>query len=344
MKIVKGVNLTKAAIVFPIPRPRGMTAYIVISFGQMVSMIGSAMTSFALGVWAWELTGQATALVLVAVFSAVPLVLFSPIAGALVDRQHNKKWVMMISDLASALVTFAYLLISSAGQLQIWHLYAGAAFVGCFSSFQWPAYTAATALMLPQAQYSRASGISSLVSVGSGLLAPLLAGTLFSLIGLPGIFLIDLTTFGVAILTLLWILLPSSPGVSTAAFQINGLWSEAWAGLRYLLARPNLLGVQFIFSIGNFFFNLSGILITPMILARTNTNTVILGLVASSASVGALLGGLLMSAWKGPKRKIHGILSGWLALGLVSVLPYSTNAGLPVWMAASMFSAFIPTV
>ena len=327
-----------------LPRPHGMTAFIVISLGQMVSLMGSAMSSFALGIWAWELTGRATALALVAVFGAVPIILFSPFAGALVDRQANKKLVMMLSDLASALVTLAYLLISSTGQLQIWHLYAGAAFVGLFSSFQYPAYTAATALMLPKDQYSRAAGISSLVTVGSGLLAPLLAGSLFTIIGLSGIFLIDLVTFSAAIFTLLWIVVPSVPSSAAARAPIAALWHEAGAGLRYILARPNLLGVQTIFSAGNFFFNLSGILLTPMILARTGGSALILGFVAAAGSLGGLFGGLLMSSWKGPQRKIHGVLLGWLALGLLAVLPYSTNAGLPIWIAAAIFSALIPTV
>ncbi len=281
-------------------RPRGMTAFIVISLGQMVSLMGSAMSSFALGIWAWELTGRATALALVAVFGAVPIILFSPFAGALVDRQANKKLVMMLSDLASALVTLAYLLLSSTGQLQIWHLYAGAAFVGLFSSFQFPAYTAATALMLPKDQYSRAAGISSLVTLGSGLLAPLLAGSLFTIIGLSGIFLIDLVTFSAAIFTLLWIIVPSVPSSAAARAPIAALWREAGAGLHYILARPNLLGVQTIFSAGNFFFNLSGILLTPMILARTGGSAPILGLVVAAGSLGGLFGGLLMSILERP--------------------------------------------
>ena len=44
------------------------------------------MTRFALTIWAWQVTGQATALALVGFFSFAPIVLLSPLAGALVDR------------------------------------------------------------------------------------------------------------------------------------------------------------------------------------------------------------------------------------------------------------------
>ena len=60
-------------------RPTGMFAFTVVWFGQVVSLFGTAMTQFALTIWAWKLTGSATALALVGFFSFGPTVLFSPI-------------------------------------------------------------------------------------------------------------------------------------------------------------------------------------------------------------------------------------------------------------------------
>ncbi len=95
-------------------QPTGMKAFTVVWFGQVISLLGSAMTQFALTIWAWQITGSATALALVGFFSFGPTVLISPIAGALVDR-WNRKLVMMLSDLAAGLSTVAILLLYLGG-------------------------------------------------------------------------------------------------------------------------------------------------------------------------------------------------------------------------------------
>ena len=102
-----------------IQRSQNMTAFSIVLFGQMISILGSSMTSFALTIWAWQTTGEVTALALVTFFRLVPRVLFTPFAGALVDR-WNKKPVMMFSDLAAGLASIMILILFNGGQLQIW--------------------------------------------------------------------------------------------------------------------------------------------------------------------------------------------------------------------------------
>ena len=75
--------------------PSGFPAFTIIWAGQFVSYIGTGMTRFATTVWAYEITGQASALALVAFFSFAPVIIMSPIAGALVDR-WNRKLVMVL--------------------------------------------------------------------------------------------------------------------------------------------------------------------------------------------------------------------------------------------------------
>src|SRR5262245_8615482 len=96
--------LTREAIPMHYKQPTGMPAFTLVWLGQMVSMLGTGMTRFALTIWAWQTTGEATTLALVGVFSYGPTVLMSPIAGALVDR-WPRKWAMMISDLFAGLST-----------------------------------------------------------------------------------------------------------------------------------------------------------------------------------------------------------------------------------------------
>jgi len=126
-------------------RPTGMKGFTIIWIGQLVSLLGTGMTQFALTIWAWEKTGVATTLALVGFSFVLPYILASPFAGALVDR-WDRKLVMMLSDIASGISTLAVLLLS--GRLEVWHLYITSAFSGAFQAFQFPAFSAAVTLML----------------------------------------------------------------------------------------------------------------------------------------------------------------------------------------------------
>lgn len=95
-----------------------------------------SMTQFALTIWAYEQTGSATALGLVTVFFITPFLVFSPIAGAMVDR-YNRKMMMTISDFGAGTATILILVMQATGGLEIWHLYLASAINGLFSCFQW---------------------------------------------------------------------------------------------------------------------------------------------------------------------------------------------------------------
>jgi MFS family permease len=326
----------------PTRRPNAFLTFSFIWFGQVISLIGTALSGFALTIWAWELTGSATSLALVGFFNFGPTVIFSPIAGALVDR-WNKKWVMMFSDLASGLSTILIFILFSQGKLQIWHLYAAGAFSGTFQAFQWPAYSTAITVMVPKAQYSRAASMMSLADWGSGIFGPVLAGALIGVIGIGNILLIDIATFIIAIAILLVSPIPPVP-VSEEGRQSRGsLWKESVFGFKYIWQRPSLLGLQLMFFAGNLMGSLTNTLISPMILGRTGNNAQMLGLVQSIGSAGGVAGALLMSAWGGPKKRVNGVIYGWLLSGLLGQIFYGTNFSPTVWMtAAFVYNFFFP--
>ncbi|MCC6189538.1 MAG: MFS transporter [Anaerolineales bacterium] len=304
-----------------------MRTFLTVWLGQVISLFGSAMTGFALTTWAWQLTNSATALALVGFFHFAPTVLFSPIAGALVDR-WNRKLVMMFSDLGTGLATIAILGLYSAGRLEIWHLYVAGVFAGTFQAFQWPAYGAATTLLLPKAQYGRASGMISLAESAANTLAPLLAGVLIVTIGLTGILLIDIATFLFAIGALLIVRLPQPKTTAEGRAGQGSLLQEAAYGFRYIVARPSLLGLQLVFFVGNLMASLGMTVMAPMILAQTRNSATILGSVQSAGALGGVVGGVLIAAWGGPKRRVHGVLLGHVVTGLTE----ATRAfGLSFW-------------
>jgi MFS family permease len=325
-------------------RPSGMLGFTIAWFGQVVSLLGTNMSAFALTVWAYELTGSATALALVGFFYVTPMLIFSPFAGAIVDRS-NRKWMMALSDLASGMATVGILILFLMGQLHIWHLYVANAVMGAFQAFQWPAYSAAITVMLPKEHYGRASGMMSLAESGPNIFAPLLAGAVLGTIGLGGVLFIDIATFLFAIASLAVIQVPNPPVTQEGLQGRGNLMQEAIYGFRYILQRPSLLGLQIVFLLGNFSGSIAIAVLAPMILSRTANNELAYGSVNSAGALGAVIGGLAMSAWGGPKRRVHGVLAGWALLGLLEGVLMGVGRSLPVWIAASFLGAlFIPLV
>lgn len=319
--------------------PTGMRAFTVVWIGQVLSLLGSNMTGFALTIWAYQITGEATALALVGFFSFAPGILMSPIAGALVDR-WNRKLVMMISDVAAGISTIVVLLLYLTDSLQIWHLFVTGAFAATFQAFQWPAYSAAISTMLPKSQYARASGMMSLAESIAQIAAPAIAGVLLVALGIGGVLIIDVLTFIFAVSAVAFVHIPQPEQSQDGAANKGSLLKESLFGFRYIWRRKSLLGLQLTF----FFINLTGtlgaILLAPMILARTNNDELIYGTVQSIAGVGGLIGGLLLSTWGGPKRRVHGVLLGMFASSLLGQVLMGVGQTVPIWLIAAFFLAF----
>jgi MFS transporter, DHA3 family, macrolide efflux protein len=320
-------------------RPTGMRAFTVIWIGQLVSLLGSSMTGFALPIWVFQKTGRVEETALLGLAFMLPLIIMSPIAGAIVDRS-NRKLMMMLSDLAAGATTVIVLILLATNNLEIWHLYITNAIAGAFQTFQWPAYSAAISLMLSKEQYGRANGLMDLAGAGSNIFAPVLAGALLGIIGLEGLLIIDIVTFVFAVSTLAFVHIPQPPITEAGREAQGSIWREAAFGFRYILRRPSLLGLQLVFFSANFLSALGFTVLAPMILARTGNNELVFGSAQSAGAVGGVVGAMVMSAWGGPKKRVHGVLLGWAISSLLGTVIIGLGRSLPVWAVGLFFTAF----
>jgi len=320
-------------------RPSGMFGFSVVWLGQLVSMTGSGMTRFALTIWVWQETGEATALAIVAIFSFAPAIFFSPIAGAIVDRVSRKR-VMIASDLAAGLSTVALLILFSTGHLEIWHLWAAGFFASAFESFQFPAYSAAITTMIEKKHYTRANAMLTMVQSASMIIAPILAGALLGFIGINGIMIIDIATFTFAIGALLLVTIPNPTETAVGRASRGTLLQESVFGFRYIFSNRSLLGLLLIFFTTNLTFGLSMILLAPMILSRTGNNAGILATTMTAFGVGGVVGGLVIAAWGGFKRRIPGVLLGLVFLSIFGQIVIGVGRSIQVWAAGAFLALF----
>jgi MFS transporter, DHA3 family, macrolide efflux protein len=320
--------------------------FLIVWFGQLVSLAGTGMTRFALLIWAYQQTGSATTLALLGFFAFGSYVLVSPVAGIYIDH-FDRRWVMVLSDFGSGIVTITLLVLYSGDSLAIWHLYVAQTALGALDAFQVPAYTAATTLLIPKAHYARASGMRSLAISLSEVGAPFAAGTLLAVIGIAGVLMIDVVTFVCAMFTLLIVRFPSVPEDTRRESQRHEpLARQLTFGLRYIWARPGLRGLLLIFSGVILFATLTYFSILPaMILARSGGDEMALAVVQAVLGIGGVVGGVVLTVWGGPGRKIHGALGATALSFLLGDLLFATGQTVPVWvLGAFVATFFIPFI
>jgi len=321
-------------------QPSGMFGFTTVWLGQVVSLLGTGMTQFALTIWAWQVTGRATALALVGFFGYFPRIVFMPLAGALADR-WNRKALMIASDLAAGLATIAVFLLYRMEALEIWHLYAAAGFSGAFGSFQFPAYQASISLMLPKEQYTRANTMLGLAHSISSVFAPMAAGALLAFIGIGGILVLDIVTFTFAIATLFVVAIPQPAAHHIAEAKKRNLLADCLFGFRYVAASRSLTGLLLLYFVLNLLLSSSGAVLSPMILARTGDNELVLGTVQMLFGVSGIVGGAIVSIWGGPKRKMLALLAAILTTSLVGNILLGVGRGLATWGAGAFMSTLL---
>jgi MFS family permease len=323
----------------------GIRTFFIIWFGQFVSRIGTALTRFSLLIWAYQQTESAMAVALLGFFAFLPAIIVSPFAGVWVDRMDRRK-VMLLADAGAGVMTMGMLVLYSTGNLQLWHLYLAELVAGAFESFQTPAYSAATTLLMPKQHYARANGLRAMAENGARVLSPFLAGLLLVWLGLAGVMAIDVATFLVAMVTLLIVRIPrasaprASAEIDPAALQTR-FWHELQVGFSYIWRRPGLLGLTLTFTGMNFFASLTYFSTMPaMILARSGGSELALASLQGALGAAGVVGALVVSLWGGPRRKIHGVLMAAALSYLCGDLIIATGRTIPVWVIGGFISYF----
>ncbi|MEM7114297.1 MAG: amino acid adenylation domain-containing protein [Chloroflexota bacterium] len=283
------------------PQTTSFNIFLLVAFGQLISMIGTGLTTFTLGVWALAQSNSLIDFTIISIFALLPGILVSPLAGAAADRWDRRK-VMIGSDVLAACGTLLVAWLLWTDSLQVWHIYITASIGSVANAFQRPAYIAAIAQLVPKRHLGRANGIAQLAANTGRVLAPLLGGLLYVTFSLSTIVLIDFATFLFAVGTLLLLRFPNT----LFRRREEPFMQELLGGWHYIMKRPSLIAMVVFMVIYNFFSSFATVLITPLVLAFGDA--ALLGTVMSAFGLGLIGGALAMSIWGGMRRRAEGLV------------------------------------
>lgn len=295
----------------------GGAAFGVVWIGQVVSLFGSHLAGFVLGVWVYQQTKSVTAFSLISFFTVLPEIALLPVAGVIVDR-FDRRWVMLIGVLGSGLCGAVLAVMAIMGQLQLWHIYLMLMLSSAFESVQFPALSASITLLVSRRNLSRANGLVSLSTSIAMVAAPVLAGVFLQVIGLTKVLLINVAAYGFAVLTLCVVRITPPESSSQENHARRSIWREAAQVWRYLTGQRELLALLLLFAITNFSTGIVQVLLPPYILSFKTPEA--LGTIMSAGGIGVVVGSVLLSVWRGPQQKMRAIFIATFLRGVVLFL------------------------
>ena len=319
-----------------VPRS-GLTAFLIVWTGQLVSVLGTTMTGFALQIWVYTETGSVSSLAFVSLAFAVPATIASPFAGALVDR-WDRRTVMLVSDATAGAATLAIAALYATDSLEIWHVYVLVTVGSLGNAFQAPAWLASIPLLVPKPHLGRANGLVQLNEGLSLVMAPALAGVLLVWSGLGAVLLVDVATFLVGIVTLAVVRFPRPKAHEETS--TGSVWGDAVAGWRYVRERRGLFGLLWVYASVNFSLSFGNVLFIPLVVAFASEAAA--GGVLSAAGFGAILGSVVVSVWGGPKKRVRGTMAAISFAGLGIAIAGLRPSLVLVSVAAFLLMSAVP--
>ncbi|MEG0050288.1 MAG: MFS transporter [Clostridia bacterium] len=305
-----------------------LRSFLILWSTQSFSALGSSMTSFALIIWSYQQQGSALTTAMLSVCSYVPYVVMSIFAGALSDK-WDKKITMLVCDGFAALCTVAIGLLLQAGRLEIWHLYGLNALNGFMNTLQQPAADVTISLLSPKAHYQKVSGMRSFSNSLVSIFTPVLATAILTLFGIQAVIIFDLTTFGVAFLSLLFLV--TIPKVQDKSAEKETVLQSARAGLQYLKDNRGVLDLILFLAAINLTASVFNAALPAMLLSRDGGSETALGVVNAVTGVAMLIGSVVASVLPTPKSRVRVICNTLLISMSTENFFLALGQSVPLW-------------
>ena len=313
-------------------RKRRFHRFLLLWAGELVSSIGSGLTSFGLGVYVFRQTGSAADMALVSLLAFLPTLLLSVPAGVLADR-YDRRGLMMVGDGCSALGILYIFFCMQSGGASLTQICIGVTISSVFSSLLEPAYRATVSDILEKEEYSRASGLVSLAGSARYLISPLLAGILLTVSDIRLLLILDMGTFFLTV---------TCTGVvrhgleSKAAEHKEAFFTLLKEGWQAVAQKRGVLALILVASVMTCFMGAFQILAEPLILAFSDSVT--LGICETICASGMLVSSLFLGI-RGIRKGYVKILSLSLMIAGAAMVGFGLRENL-VMICASGFGFF----
>lgn len=316
--------------------------FLRIWFSRLISIVGTGLTEFGVSVWLFDKTGQATPMAISILCAVLPAIIFSPISGIITDR-FSKKRIMLIADTCAAIATVILAVLCFFNHLNVLYVYIFSFLSATANLFDNIAYQASITSLVKEEEVKTAMGYNQIIDSLSGLFAPILAGILYSFIGLKGIIGIDISTYIISMI--FFITVPSGAFGTIEEVEEKGIKKQSFferisQGFQFIFSQKSLTLLMIFFALLNFLFNLTSVLIEPLSLSIGNS--IALGLVKVSSGIGLMAGSFFITLIKTKVPYSKGIKYAVLIAGFALVVMGIRNSIICIAIGRIIFCFVVP--
>lgn len=297
--------------------------------GQTLTLLGTFVSQVAYPFQIFQLGGSAIELGALASVFTVSSLVFLLLGGAIADRVP-RRMLIVVTELASGVISGAVALLGYSGALEIWHLYVAVALFGAATSFSVPAIGALIPELVPEEILVPGNAIRGLSRQASRTGGPVIGGLLVALAGPATAFAFDALTFFVSALAVMFI--RARPIVVPKA--ATSIFADIREGFAFVFATQWLWVTIFGWSLINAGFIGAFVVGLPLLVTETlGMGAVAFGFITAAMGVGEAVGAALIGQVRirraGLAMYLFGVLSGvgLLVYGLVPTLPGALIAG-----------------
>jgi MFS family permease len=248
------------------------------------------MTSFALLVYVYQLTGSVTWVSIITLLAYAPVILLNPIGGILADR-FDRRLMMICGDFFSAFGLLYILISIQMSYTGIGPIVIGVTINSVFISLLDPSYRATVTDLLTEEEYAKASGLVQLASNAKYLISPAIAGVILGFADIRVILTIDILTIFITVLAVASVR-RNIQKVKPVYDKFN-FAKEFNEGMQYIVKDKGVCSLVFLMAFMCFFVGFIQTLMIPMILPLSGAKTV--GFMESVSAIGMVIGSVVIS-------------------------------------------------
>jgi len=273
------------------------TGFFILWQSQLVSTLGDAAYSVALGFWILSVTGSTGLMGMLMAASTLPGVLVSPFAGVLIDR-YNRRNLLILMDMIRGL---SIVLVSAAaftGMIAIWMVFvAGIILSICGAVFR-PGVNSSVPDIVPNSKLSNANAMLSIASTGSNMLGNVAGGFLFQVLGAPFLFIFNGLSYLFSGFSLFFVNIPKSEMLNK-----QNVWQDMKDGFNFMWKLKGLRYILLMAAVINFFLSIAVVLFLPLFQRTPSLGAGRYGVAMACFMGGAMAGFVFSSIISIPPRR-----------------------------------------
>ena len=278
----------------PVTNSANYNMFLLLS-GKLVSLLGSSIYSFAIGLYILKITGSGTKFALSLIIGILPRIILGPISGALADRFDRKLMVVSTDVLSGVLMFVVYTMSLTAGP-SVWMLYLSSFLLTVFNTFFTVAVDASIPNIVDNSKLVRINSLNQSIQSLSGILGPILGGLAYALLDIKFFIIFNGISFLLSAISEMFInfnLNKDAANIGPSAKK--GILRDMAEGFAYLKEHKLIFRIIIYFLFINLGFCGISIFLPYIVVNVLKMSSGYLGAIQSSLAIGTLLVSLMIS-------------------------------------------------